>query len=131
MTILYTHNLKLSLINSLNQQPIENQEELLQEIKAALHNNTYVHFQTFNGYSFHHSVKWTQIRTPNPLPNQLGDLFSRPLYDFDSLLYEHTYKTLELIQQQLHIPAEITIKCSLAKIPDFKRPKTKIENYII
>jgi hypothetical protein len=119
--IYFTHNLKLSLINTSNNQPPVNNEELLQEIMAALHNKIYVHMQQFNGYEFENAIEWKYIKPNVKLPENMGYLFAKPLYDFDALVYEHTYKTLEILKIELELPQEIVIKCLFSKIPESKR----------
>jgi hypothetical protein len=97
--------------------PIENQSDILKQVKSLLNKKKILHRQSFNGYEFDNPVEWILITNHS----NLGDLFSRPLYDFDSLLYEHTYKTFQLLEKELELPAYYKLKCTLFKIPEFKR----------
>jgi hypothetical protein len=88
----YTHNLKLLLIDENNN--IINNEEILNEIKCELVKEN-KHNLKWNDQYHNFIIKWDKIMLSDVNKQLMGDLFTRPIYDFDSIILDHTQETIK------------------------------------
>ena len=89
----YTHNLKIILLD--NNSIIED-KEILNEIKSILSKNN-THKIKWNGQLQNFTIKWDKIELSEINQTLMGDLFSNPIYDFDSTILRHTQETISKI----------------------------------
>jgi len=90
-----THNLKIILLD--NNNKIIEDNEVLNEIKSILSNN-HTHVMQWNGQHQNFSIKWTKKELSEINQILMGDLFSNPIYDVDSIILNHTKKTISNIK---------------------------------
>jgi hypothetical protein len=89
----YTHNIKIILLD--NYKIIED-INTLNEIKSILcKNNT--HVLDWEGTPKNFTIKWDKIGLSNINQILMGDLFSNPIYEFDSIILQHTQETISKI----------------------------------
>jgi len=89
----YTHNLKIILID--NNKIIEDLT-ILNEIKSILSKNN-THIIEWNGRLQNFTIKWDKKELSEINQVLMGDLFSYPMYDADSIILDHTQKTISKI----------------------------------
>jgi hypothetical protein len=90
----YTHNIKLLLLD--DRYKIIEDIDLLNEIKNILcQNNTNI--CNWNGKLENVTIKWDKKELNELQKHFLGDLFSSPIYEMDSIILEHTEKTIAKI----------------------------------
>ena len=90
----YTHNIKLLILD--HHSKIIEDIDLLNEIKNILcQNNT--NFCNWNGRLKNITIQWFQKELNEIQQHFLGDLFSYPIYEMDSIILEHTEKTIAKI----------------------------------
>ena len=96
----FTHNLKILIIDT-NDDIVED-TELLNKIKEKL-TNSYTH-SIFTPPNTQHpwviTVKWELQSLTKIQSHFMGDLFSQPSYSLDSVIYEHTEKTLKQLEKE-------------------------------
>jgi hypothetical protein len=93
----YTHNLKIILVDVSENIIIDN--DFLDEIK-----NTLCQLNTkkviWNGKNIDITIKWHR-KELNNIENQfMGDLYSNPAYDFDSIIVNHTNQIISNINNK-------------------------------
>jgi len=89
----YTHNLKIILVN--NNSIIED-KIILNEIKNILYKN-HTHKINWNGQLLDITIKWHKKELNEINQILMGDLFSLPIYQFDSIILHHTQQTIDNI----------------------------------
>lgn len=89
----YTHNLKIILLN--NNIIIED-KIILNEIKNILSKNN-THIIQWNGQLKNFTIKWDKKELNEINQILMGDLFSCPIYEFDSIILQHTQETISKI----------------------------------
>jgi len=111
----YTHNLKIILIDN-NENIVEN-DDLLKNIKEKL-KETYTQsiYTQPSAIPWNITIKWELHKLTKIQSYFMGDLFAHPVYDFDSIIYEHTEKTLKQIEKELNIN-DCKIKFHISRMP--------------
>jgi len=89
----YTHNLKIILLD--NNSIIED-NVILNEIKSVLSKNN-THKIEWNGELQNFTIKWDNIILSEINQALMGDLFSHPMYDLDTIILRHTQQTISKI----------------------------------
>jgi hypothetical protein len=89
----YTHNLKIILLD--NNSIIED-KPILNEIKNILSKNN-THKIEWNGQLQNFTIKWDKKELCEINQTLMGDLFSYPIYDSDSIILHHTQQTISNI----------------------------------
>jgi hypothetical protein len=87
----YTHNLKIIMIDSDGNIVLDN--EILDEIKKVLCQSNTKKIQ-WNGQNIDVIIKWHRIELNNIQIQFMGDLFTTPIYDFDSIIVNHTNQVI-------------------------------------
>ena len=113
----YTHNLKIILVD--NNGNIISDDDFLDEIKNTLCqlNTKKVRWNTKN---IDVSIKWQRKELNNIEKQLMGDLYSSPIYDFDSIIVNHTNQIISNINNKpnyiikFHISKLIGDKFSLS-----------------
>ena len=113
----FTHNLKIILIDK-SENIIEN-NNILDKIKNKIIEKTYVYNQNWNNSLIKCSIKWDKLNLSKLYSNFMGDLFSNPMYEHDTIIYEHTNKIIEEIKIELEIDYEI--KFYISRLPGDKK----------
>ena len=90
----YTHNLKIILLS--NNIIIED-ISILNEIKNILSQNN-THKIEWNGQFQDFTIKWNKKELSEIDQTLMGDLFSYPMYEFDSIILHHTQETISKIK---------------------------------
>lgn len=104
----FTHNLKILLLD--NNSNIINDDFFLEEIKNILTNNN-THLLNWNGKKNSFSIKWNKINLNQLDRHFMGDLFSHPIYEMDSIILNHTEKTISQINSKYIIRFHISRIC--------------------
>jgi hypothetical protein len=93
----YTHNLKIILVD--NSGNIILDDELLEEIKNTLcqSNTTKV---KWNNKLIDVTIQWHRKELNNIEKQFMGDLFSNPIYNFDSIIVNHTKQIISNINNK-------------------------------
>jgi hypothetical protein len=89
----FTHNLKILLLDS--NSNIINDDFFLEEIKNILTNNN-THLLNWNGKKNSFTIKWNKINLNQLDRHFMGDLFSHPIYDLDSIILNHSQISLNI-----------------------------------
>ena len=89
----YTHNLKIILLDNNN---IIEDKVILNEIKNILSKNS-THIIQWNGQLQNFTIKWDKKELNEINQILMGDLFSCPIYEFDSIILQHTQETISKI----------------------------------
>ena len=89
----YTHNLKIILLDNNN---IIEDKVILNEIKNILSKNN-THIIQWNGQLQNFTIKWDKKELNEINQILMGDLFSCPIYEFDSIILQHTQETISKI----------------------------------
>lgn len=90
----YTHNLKIILLD--NNNNIIEDNDILKEIKNILSKNN-THKIEWNRQLLDITIKWDNIILSKINQLLMGDLFSHPIYEFDSIILYHTQETISKI----------------------------------
>jgi hypothetical protein len=90
----YTHNLKIILVDD-NNNIIED-KVILNEIKDILSRNN-THKIEWNNKLLDVTIKWEKKELSEISQILMGDLFSHPIYEYDSIILDHTQKTINKI----------------------------------
>jgi hypothetical protein len=87
----YTHNLKIILVDSSGNIVLDN--NFLDEIKNTLcqSNTTKV---KWNGKNIDITIKWHRKELNSIEKQFMGDLYSNPIYNFDSIILNHTNQVI-------------------------------------
>jgi len=94
-----THNLKIIFINDHNE--VVEDAVFLQEIYAILTQEK-THDLEWNGKVQPFTIRWDKVSLDEIDKHFVGELFARPAYHQDSIIIEHTEKTLTSIHAHLH-----------------------------
>jgi len=90
----YTHNLKIILVDTNGN--IVSDNDFLDEIK-----NTLCQLNTrkiqWNSKNLDVTIKWHRKELNNIEKQFMGDLYSNPIYDFDSIIVNHTKQIISNI----------------------------------
>lgn len=101
----YTHNLKILLLDTNNS--IIKDDIFLDEIKNILcQNNT--NLIEWNGKPMNITIKWEKKELNIIDKYFMGDLFSNPIYNFDSLILNHTQQIISKINSKYIIKFHIS-----------------------
>jgi hypothetical protein len=92
----YTHNLKILLLD--NEDNIVDDVDFLNEIKNRLCENNSIMLD-WNGKQKNITIKWEQKELSKISKLFMGDLFASPIYEFDSIIFNHTNNIIT----QIHI----------------------------
>ena len=90
----YTHNLKIILVD--NNKNIILDNEFLDEIKNTLCQLNTKKMQ-WNGKNIDITIKWNRKELNNIEKQFVGDLYSNPAYDNDSIIVNHTKQIISTI----------------------------------
>jgi hypothetical protein len=90
----YTHNLKIILLS--NNSIIED-TSILNDIKNILSENN-THTIEWNGQFQNFTIKWDKKELSEINQILMGDLFSYPMYEFDTIILQHTQETISKIK---------------------------------
>ena len=107
----YTHNLKIILLDNNN---IIEDKDTLNEIKNVLSKNN-THIIKWNGHLQNFTIKWDKKELNDINQILMGDLFSYPIYDSDTIILDHTQETISKIN------CKYTIKFYISRIIHDKR----------
>ena len=93
----YTHNLKIILVDNSGNIILDN--EFLEEIK-----NTLCQLNTkkvlWNNKKIDIIIEWHRKELNNIEKQFMGDLFSNPIYDYDSIIVDHTKQIIASINNK-------------------------------
>ena len=89
-----THNLKIIFIDT-NNKVVED-VDFLQEIQMVLQQEK-THYLEWNGVQQPFTIRWDKVSLDEIDKHFGGELFARPAYHQDSIIIEHTEKTLASI----------------------------------
>lgn len=105
----YTHNLKILLFDNDNNIICDN--DFLEKIKTELCelNTKNIKWNTEN---IKVSIKWYKKELNNIDKQFMGDLFSKPIYDYDSIIIKHTEKIISNINN----PFNYNIKFYISRL---------------
>ena len=113
----YTHNLKLLLVDSSGNAVEDNRH--LQDIKY-IFSDPFTHRIEWNGKFENITIKWDFKILDRIQTHFMGDLFSSPIYEIDSIIYKHTQKTIDGINSKYKILFYISrLIGDRQTIPDF------------
>ena len=90
----YTHNLKIILIDTSGN--IVSDNDFLDEIKHTLCQLNTKKVQ-WNNKNTDITIKWDRKELNNIEKQFMGDLYSNPIYDFDSIIVNHTNQIISNI----------------------------------
>ena len=96
----YTHNLKIIMIDNDGNIVLDN--EILDEIKNALcQTNTKKVY--WNGQNIDIILQWHRKELNNIQKQFMGDLFTTPIYDFDSIIVNHVSQIISSAKHNYNI----------------------------
>ena len=122
MTERYTHTLKFCIINPEGNIVPDVDIEILKLVYSKL-NELQTHVIIFQNRAQYVSVSWDKIHVSQLAFLFMGDLFTQSPYEFDDILYEHTHKTVDLIEKLIsHTPYKINFYIS--RLPTTSKPMT-------
>ena len=93
----YTHNLKIILLD--NNSNIVEDQFFLADIKNILSKSN-THPIEWNGKIENITIKWDKKRLTEIEKCLMGDLFSIPIYEMDSIILKHTENTISKINSK-------------------------------
>ena len=93
----YTHNLKIILVDSSGN--IVSDNDFLDKIKNTLCQSNTKKVQ-WNGTNLDVSIKWNRKELNNIEKQFMGDLYSNPAYDSDSIIINHTNQVISNIDNK-------------------------------
>lgn len=110
----YTHNLKILIVDE-NDEVI-NDNECLIKIKEKLQ-NSYTHkIDTQSVIKIPSITLHWDLHSLSKIQSYfMGDLFACPTFDYDTILYSHTEKTLKIIENELGMKHKI--KFHISRMP--------------
>lgn len=94
-----THNLKIIFLDDHNK--VVEDVDFLQEIYAILTQEKTHHLE-WNGVQQPFTIRWDKVSLDEIDKHFVGELFACPAYHQDSIIIEHTEKTLSSIHAHLH-----------------------------
>jgi hypothetical protein len=89
----YSHNLKIILTENNN---IIEDKDVLETIKSILSTKK-THQIEWNGRVVDITIKWDKKELNTINQSLMGDLFSCPIYEFDTIILRHTQETISKI----------------------------------
>jgi hypothetical protein len=101
----FTHNLKIILTDK--SENIIKDNNILDKIKNKIIEKSYIYSYLWNNSHIECSIKWEKKNLNKINEEFMGDLFSYPIYDYDTIIYEHTNKMIKEIKKELKIEYEI------------------------
>ena len=96
--ISYTHNLKLLFVDSSSGNVLDENSQL-QDIKH-IFCDPITHSIERNGKIENITIQWNLKLLDRIQTHFMGDLFSSPIYEIDSIIYKHTQKTIDSINSE-------------------------------
>lgn len=93
----YTHNLKIILVDSSGNIVFD--DEFLDEIKNALCQSNTKKVK-WNGQNIDVTIKWHRKELNNIQNQFMGDLFTTPIYDSDSIIVNHANQIISNINNK-------------------------------
>ena len=96
MAVAYTHNLKLILVDDKDNIIVDENIELIKS--CFLQENT--HKILWNNTIEKYTIKWDMIQLDKLNTQFMGDLFSCPIYNFDSIIVNHTKQIISSINNK-------------------------------
>lgn len=113
----YTHNLKLLFVD--NNGNIIDDEIHMNEIKT-IFNEPQSCILEYNQKRNVFTIEWKQIQLNKIQTQFMGDLFTNPIYEKDSIIYRHTKKIINNIKCKYRIVFYISrLIADIHYIPDF------------
>jgi hypothetical protein len=109
----YTHNLKILLID--NEDNIVDDAFFLNEIKNKLCENNSVMLD-WTGKPKNISIKWEQKELSNVAKLFMGDIFACPIYEYDSIIFNHTNYLISQINSNRKSNSKYKIKFYISRI---------------
>ena len=122
MDSLYTHNLKFAVLNSQGQVVPNLDIEILQLIYSKLI-ELQTHVLIFQNRAHYVSISWDKIHVSELGYLFMGDLFTQSVYQFDDILYEHTHKTFDIIEELIS-HTSYKINFYICRLPTTSKPMT-------
>ena len=120
MAVSYTHNLKLILVDDeddiVTDVNIKSKFEMIRSL--LFQENT--HRILWNNMNENYTIKWDMIKLDNLNTQFMGDLFSCPIYSFDSIIIQHTQKTITNISKICGLDERYKIKFHISRIANDK-----------
>ena len=93
----YTHNLKIILVDCSGNIVLDN--DFLDEIKHTLCQSNTKKVQ-WNGKKMDIIIQWHRKELNNIQKQFMGDLFTNPMYEFDSIIVNHTNQLISSINNK-------------------------------
>ena len=93
----YTHNLKIILVDCSGNVVLDN--DFLDEIKHTLCQSNTKKVQ-WNGKKMDIIIQWHRKELNNIQKQFMGDLFTNPMYEFDSIIVNHTNQLISSINNK-------------------------------
>ena len=90
----YTHNLKIILVDSSGNIILD--DDFLNEIKNTLCKLNTIKVK-WNNINTDITIKWQRKELNNIEKHFMGDLYSNPIYNFDSIILNHTNQIISKI----------------------------------
>lgn len=97
---MYTHNLKIILLDDKNN--IVQDNDILEEIKNKFTEENR-HCLMWNGIPSYFLIRWNKVNLNKVDTHFMGDLFSSPIYEMDSIIMAHTQKTIDLVPTKYNV----------------------------
>ena len=118
MAVSYTHNLKLILVDNEDNIVDENDEKNQSkfELLKSFFFQENTHTIRWNNTSEKYTIKWDMIILDKLNTQFMGDLFSCPVYNFDSIIIEHTQKTIRNVSKICGFGGKYKIKFHISRI---------------
>ena len=96
----YTHNLKIILVDISGNIVVD--DDFLDEIKNALCQSKTKKVE-WNGQNLDVTIKWHRKELNNLQKQFMGDLFTTPIYDSDSIIVNHTTQMISCYDDSYNI----------------------------
>ena len=104
-----THNLKIILVDSSGNIVVDH--DFLEEIKTALCQLNTKKIK-WNGKIIDITIKWRRKELTNIEKQFMGDLYSCPVYNFDSIILNHTTQIIS----NIHNTTKYTIRFYISRL---------------
>jgi hypothetical protein len=102
----YTHNLKIILVDNSGNVIVDH--EILEEIKNKLCQLNTTKVQWHNKHT-DVTIQWHRKKLNNIENQFMGDLFSNPIYNFDSIIVNHTKQIISGVDNNSNYNIEFYI----------------------
>jgi hypothetical protein len=93
--MIYSHNLKVLLLD--NSKNIVEDELVLNEIKDVLSKSNNISL-IWNGKFENFTINWERQHLSKIQDYFMGDLFANPIYEYDSIILNHTREVISKIE---------------------------------